>query len=261
MKRIFALLLALALIFSLAACGTETVVIDNTGSSDTESTEDNTPADTDKDASSSQKEETDKPASSSSKKPASNEEHTHNYTAKLTPATCTKGGYTTFTCACGDSYKANETPASHNYSGYVCKNCGAANKEASLKFLDDIVEANGTDGTAMTVEFTTNNGDGVTIVREYDTTISIKKSGFKGSEKFECSINLTKETFKVSLGSKSANGKIKFDEFTKTTKVEAKADFVDAASEIIHSMLGSTISDFKASNINLALADFGFKVY
>lgn len=38
--------------------------------------------------------------------------HTHSYTTTVTPATCTKKGYTTYTCkTCGYSYKANEKPA------------------------------------------------------------------------------------------------------------------------------------------------------
>ena len=43
----------------------------------------------------------------------------HSYTSKVTPATCTKGGYTTYTCSkCGHSYTANETDATgHNFVG------------------------------------------------------------------------------------------------------------------------------------------------
>ncbi|MBQ7870691.1 MAG: S8 family serine peptidase, partial [Oscillospiraceae bacterium] len=37
--------------------------------------------------------------------------HTHSYTAVVTPPTCTEGGYTTWTCACGDSYVDTYTEA------------------------------------------------------------------------------------------------------------------------------------------------------
>ena len=37
--------------------------------------------------------------------------HEHSYEAVVTAPTCTEGGYTTYTCACGDSYVADETPA------------------------------------------------------------------------------------------------------------------------------------------------------
>ena len=38
-------------------------------------------------------------------------EHTHSYTAVVTEPTCTEGGYTTYTCECGDSYTGNKTAA------------------------------------------------------------------------------------------------------------------------------------------------------
>ena len=38
-------------------------------------------------------------------------EHEHKYEAVVTAPTCTEGGYTTYTCSCGDSYVADETPA------------------------------------------------------------------------------------------------------------------------------------------------------
>ncbi len=51
----------------------------------------------------------------------------HNYNSVETNPTCTETGYTTYTCACGDSYIANETPAiGHSYNNGVCVNCGKA---------------------------------------------------------------------------------------------------------------------------------------
>ena len=44
----------------------------------------------------------------------------HSYTAVVTPATCTTPGYTTYTCACGDSYVADEVKElGHNYTAVV----------------------------------------------------------------------------------------------------------------------------------------------
>ena len=37
--------------------------------------------------------------------------HVHFYNATPTQATCTEKGYTTYTCECGDTYTADETPA------------------------------------------------------------------------------------------------------------------------------------------------------
>ena len=46
--------------------------------------------------------------------------HEHSYDSLVTEPTCTEGGYTTYTCECGDSYVANETPAlGHSYDCHV----------------------------------------------------------------------------------------------------------------------------------------------
>ena len=54
------------------------------------------------------------------------ETHTHDYTAVVTAPTCTEKGYTTYTCACGDSYVDNYTNSlGHTYKDGVCTRCGA----------------------------------------------------------------------------------------------------------------------------------------
>ena len=57
-------------------------------------------------------------------------EHQHEYTTVVTDPTCTEGGYTTYTCACGDSYVADETPAAgHNFVDGFCGICGEADPD------------------------------------------------------------------------------------------------------------------------------------
>ena len=54
--------------------------------------------------------------------------HVHEDTVTITPATCTEGGYTTYTCACGDIYIGDETSAvGHTYKSGICSICGAKN--------------------------------------------------------------------------------------------------------------------------------------
>ena len=51
--------------------------------------------------------------------------HEHSYEAVVTAPTCTEGGYTTYTCECGDSYIADETEAlGHDWKGTSCGRCG-----------------------------------------------------------------------------------------------------------------------------------------
>ena len=46
--------------------------------------------------------------------------HVHDYTATVTPPTCTEQGYTTYTCECGDSYVADYTdPLGHDFGDWV----------------------------------------------------------------------------------------------------------------------------------------------
>ncbi len=43
--------------------------------------------------------------------------HEHTYTEAVTPPTCTGQGFTTFTCACGDTYNGNSVePLGHSYT-------------------------------------------------------------------------------------------------------------------------------------------------
>ncbi len=55
------------------------------------------------------------------------EAHIHSYEAVVTEPTCTEPGYTTHTCACGDSYVDEHTdPLGHDYVDGTCTRCGEA---------------------------------------------------------------------------------------------------------------------------------------
>ena len=59
--------------------------------------------------------------------------HTHSYTTVVTPPTCGVRGYTTYTCACGDSYVDNYTAAlGHNYVDGLCTRCGAVQPQVNF---------------------------------------------------------------------------------------------------------------------------------
>ena len=90
--------------------------------------------------------------------------HEHSYTSVVTAPTCTEGGYTTYTCECGDSYVADETEAlGHDYVDGVCSRCGDVKEQPVQNPFVDVPEgeyyydavmwavANGiTDGTTET---------------------------------------------------------------------------------------------------------------
>ena len=66
--------------------------------------------------------------------------HTHSYTAVVTAPTCTEKGYTTYTCACGDSYKKDFVSAlGHDFKDGTCTRCGAS--DPNYKPVDPTPEA------------------------------------------------------------------------------------------------------------------------
>ena len=64
--------------------------------------------------------------------------HDHAYTPTVTAPTCTQQGYTTYTCACGDSYVDNYTDATgHRYDGSL--GCSACGYKAKVSVLGDSI--------------------------------------------------------------------------------------------------------------------------
>ncbi len=78
-------------------------------------------------------------------------EHSHSYTSAATAATCTAGGYTTYTCSCGHSYRGNETAAlghsytstvvqptytAQGYTQHTCSRCGSSYKDSYTPVLE-----------------------------------------------------------------------------------------------------------------------------
>ena len=64
--------------------------------------------------------------------------HEHSYEAVVTAPTCTEGGYTTYTCSCGDSYVADETPAlGHDWNGTSCRRCDVTRENPFVDVPED----------------------------------------------------------------------------------------------------------------------------
>ena len=51
--------------------------------------------------------------------------HVCDFEAVVTAPTCTADGYTTYTCACGESYVGDQVPAGHSFADGFCTVCGA----------------------------------------------------------------------------------------------------------------------------------------
>ncbi len=129
MKKMLAILLVLALVLSVAACGKKKPDA-SADSSDSVGTTEAVSANTEN---TEESEETAPP-------------HTHSYTSQITTATtCEKDGVKTFSCTCGDSYTEPLAAAGHSWDvwknadevGYLtrsCENCG--NTETKEGYLE-----------------------------------------------------------------------------------------------------------------------------
>ena len=78
--------------------------------------------------------------------------HTHHYTAAVTPPTCTGQGYTTHSCACGDSYTDSFVAATgHQYSAeHICTNCGQQDPAVQVPTEPETTEPEVTEPTEPT---------------------------------------------------------------------------------------------------------------
>ena len=70
--------------------------------------------------------------------------HTHEYTAAVTPPTATKDGYTTYTCACGDSYTEAIVPTEFTVTSDNRSMIGYTGEENENLVIPAIFESNGT---------------------------------------------------------------------------------------------------------------------
>lgn len=143
MKKLIALILAMTLVLSLAACGgdEQTANLDDapetsaaTDSTDetqetTNSTEEPTEATTPEttvppttEPDETKPTETTPPATEPEETTPTQPTHKHSYSSKVTKAaTCTEKGVKTFTCSCGNSYTEDIKATGHSYSAKTTK--------------------------------------------------------------------------------------------------------------------------------------------
>ena len=129
MKRILALFLVLSMIFTFAACASDTTN-DSTSTPSSGTPASSTPSSEGSDPEASQPASSTPPESTpdestpsasqpATSAPAADGSHTHSYTSKETKAaTCTEKGVKTFTCSCGDTYTENINAKGHAWGDW-----------------------------------------------------------------------------------------------------------------------------------------------
>ena len=85
----------------------------------------------------------------------------HDYIPEVVAPTCTRGGYTIYTCACGHSYTADRTPATGHTEGDICTVCGQSTAIAIYGDVDGDGRISATDVSlvAQVVANLTENAD------------------------------------------------------------------------------------------------------
>lgn len=167
MKKLFALILATVMVLALVACGggngnaTTDENTDLTTNNTTEAT-DGTPGTNESSTNGDASADTTSPDTTpDTTTPTTNsvtnttsvtqQSHAHSYVATVTAPTCTTEGYTTYKCACGDSYTGNKVSAAHRFGPWettrypsslapglkerVCEKCGVKETEEIIKHM------------------------------------------------------------------------------------------------------------------------------
>ncbi len=108
--------------------------------------------------------------------------HTHAYTSVVTAPTCTAKGYTTYTCACGYSYKGEYTDMiAHNFEDGICSVCGQAQPTANIATMvtdinslqegDQIIIVAFGFNKALGTTQNSNNRNSVEVTKEDNTVV------------------------------------------------------------------------------------------
>ena len=141
----------------------------------------------------------------------------HNYVPVVTAPTCTKEGFTTYTCAlCTDSYTGNTVAATgHSYTNDKCTVCGAtksASSEATISFAStdnrtvfttsqQVWEQNGITVTNDKSASTSNVADYSNPARFYAaSSLTIKASGNITTIVFDCNSGSYASALVASIG-------------------------------------------------------------
>ena len=98
----------------------------------------------------------------------------HTYSATVTTPTCTDKGYTTYKCACGDTYTADEVPASgHDYSDWT-------------QIKAPTCSVKGEESRVCTACGNTETRDVATTAHSYDKTVTASTCTDKGYTTYKC---------------------------------------------------------------------------
>ena len=194
--------------------------------------------------------------------------HTHSYSKNVTPATCTKQGYTTYTCSCGDTYKDNYTNPSHSYSKYKCTSCGMVDKSHAYEYLVEWVKENGTVDGSYIAYIYSNGGEIYKLGydAQYDY-IYVSKSYVYDGDFVYSNLSLDSYSYLVALGELELFGYLSASSFTSTSPItwveyegdpSLKYDFVEYSRLALGQLVEWLDWLLETRNIGISISDLGF---
>lgn len=195
----------------------------------------------------------------------------HSYAVKVTPATCTTQGYTTYTCACGDCYRDNYTTASHQYQNYICTSCGNVDKTHAYEYLINWTIANGTaNGIYSEVQYWYSDQCFAIYYNTNEQHLAIELSFTSNDQAFYSSVFLNDYYYTTKFDNNRIAGFLNAATFTSNTSLtytsysgdeSVKQDIAELAIAAICDMLDLLDWYLVENDVGINIADLGFAAY
>lgn len=202
--------------------------------------------------------------------------HTHKYSKKVTKPTCTKKGYTTYTCFCGKSYQSDYKNPAHQYHDYQCIACGEIDSKHAYEYLKSWLLKNGTvDGSYVAINQFFDNVMYSLSYNANNSYLYISESYFNSYDDFVwTTIYLDDSSYFASIGDNvfddyisgkldpttlTPNSPLVYDEYNDV--YYDHLDFVECTRVSVCDTLYWFEAFLSEENIGITIADLGFVAY
>ncbi|MBQ9859626.1 MAG: hypothetical protein IJO76_02990 [Clostridia bacterium] len=197
--------------------------------------------------------------------------HKHSYEEKVTPATCTKQGYTTYTCTCGDTYKADYVAPAHIYVDYVCTACGGVDKAHAYEYLKLWVRENGkVDGNTVQCDFWSGNSKYSVIYNAQNGRVYIDKGEYVSGFYHWCGLFFDDYMYGSQMDTSRVAGYLNAASFTSSSPItyveytgveEVKYRMIEMARVDVDLLVYKMAQFLELYQLGITIADLGFTSY
>lgn len=203
-------------------------------------------------------------------------EHIHSYIKKVTKPTCTAKGYTTYTCSCGDTYKADYVKAKgHSYAAATCtkpktcKVCGVTSGKAlghsykSGSCTRCKYKPAGVKITTQPVNVAVKNGKTATVtVKATGSCLKYTWYYAKKGAKTYTKTNVTTNTYSVKMSNSINGGKVYCvvtDQYGNSVKSNVVTLYKGTAVKITTQPKSTTVANGKTGSLTIKASGSSIK--